>query len=479
MTTLPHRRLEIIGYSFADDSCACPTCCHLCHRHDTDTRTMIDIHLTYTVLLHVLVGVFICSQCGKCFRQDIPFAYPRFRYTKRSIAKAVLSATQDGLSLEKAIVRLNRDFGINPSSASISRWVARFPLHLVDENVPSYQDYHLRAVANFSGVLVLDEVYDNQFAVVFARDPLNNTTLGYLLTEGSVDQDKLRLFLEQLKQQGIIPEVTITDQSNLYPALLRELWSECRHQLCLFHFTKDVVDKVLDAARTIENALPKPPKRHRGRPKKRGRPRQDKHKRELKKKARKARRLLVRNFEKTRRRIQALEAKQTPRATAAAARAQSRLDDEQQALQELTQELPAFAVLRQFMNDYYQLFDPTGNSLDIAHARRAQLVNRSEYQAVPALKAILDKLADDDIFHKLTVFLEYHNLDRTTNDAERTNRDTKRRQQQQHYRLRSESSNARAIENATVLRGISATRRLLRRLPPNTEPLQANPNALQ
>jgi hypothetical protein len=320
-------------------------------------------------------------------------------------------------------------------------------------------------------VLVLDEVYDKQFAVVFARDPLNKTTLGYLLTEGSVDQDKLRPFLEQLKREGIVPDVTITDQSNLYPSLLRELWTECRHQLCLFHFTKDVVEKVLKAARSIEAALPKPKKRPRGRPKKHGRKRLDQQKRDLKTRARKARRLLVRNFEKTRRRIQALEAKATDRAKAAALRAKQHLEEELQTLQEITLKVEGFAVLRRFMDDYYLLFSPIDNTPDTARAKRDQMVNNPDYQGVTALNALLLKLKDDSLFNKLTVFLDFENPQRTSNDAERTNRDTKRRQQQQHYRYRSEPSNARAIENATILRGISKTRRLLKRLPTTSAPI--------
>ncbi len=440
-THLPYRRLEILNYSFADDSCPCPSCGLWCHRHSVDSRTLVDIHLTCTVLLSVVVGVFICSKCDRSFRQEVPFAYPRLRYTKRAISKAVLSISQDGLSLEKAILRLNRDFGIAPSSATLSRWNLRFPVNLVDDSLPSYEEYHKRAIASFSGVLVLDEVYDKQFAVVFARDPLNKTTLGYLLTNGSVDQDKLRPFLLQLKKEGIIPDATITDQSNLYPSLLPEIWDECRHQLCLFHFTANVVGEVLDAARTIETALPKPKKRPRGRPKKSALSPQGQKKRELKKKARKARRLLVRNFEKTRGRIKALEAKNTPRAQAAADRTRQRLEEEQQSLQEIIQEIPKFRDLRQFMDDYYQLFNPTDNSPEAARTNREKMINNPRYQEIPALKALLDKLADEALFTKLTVFLDYENLDRTTNDAERTNRDTKRRQQRQHYRLRSEASN--------------------------------------
>ncbi len=115
------------------------------------------------------------------------------------------------------------------------------------------------------------------------------------------------------------------------------------------------------------------------------------------------------------------------------------------------------------MDDYYQLFSLTDNTPTSARAKRDQMVNNSDEQDEPALNTLLEKLKNDALFSKLTVFLDFENSERTSNDAERTNRDTRRRQQQQHYRYRKESSNARAIENATVLRGISKSRRLLKR----------------
>ena len=113
--SLPHRNLKI--FFFAEPVQPCPRCGSLCQLHDTDHRSLIDIHLTYFVLLHVTVGVFCCPLCAEqsrpyTFREDIPFAFPRIRFTKRAVAKAVLSVEQDGMSLAKASERLLRDFCI-------------------------------------------------------------------------------------------------------------------------------------------------------------------------------------------------------------------------------------------------------------------------------------------------------------------------------------------------------------------------------
>lgn len=465
------RPLEVISLSFADDSCSCPHCSSLCRRHSLGSRWLIDIHLSRTVLIHVLVAVFICHSCQKSFRQEIPFAFPRFHYTKRSIHKALASTVFDGLSLPKAKARLNRDFGINPSQSSIARWDARFQLQSFQDDLLSYETYHDRVISQFSGILVLDEVYDKQFAVVFARDPINKTTLGYLLTSKGVTQDKLRPFLDSLKKEGIIPEVVVTDDSALYPSLLKELWSECRHQLCLFHFTQDVVKHVAEAARAIENSLPKPEKRKRGRPRKDdATAQQDRQRRKLKSKARKRRRLLLRNFERTRHYIALLEAKKKKRATRAAEKAKENLEKEEKALAELIVAVPGFAVLRDFMTDYYHLFRPMDNSKEQAISARDRMSQTQRYQEVPQLKLLLDKLNDAETFDKLTVFLEYENAERTSNDAERTNRNRKRRQEHQHYRYRSEAANRRSIEYATVLQSLPKARKVLKQRKMAAEP---------
>src|SRR3954471_2669797 len=67
-----------------------------------------------------------------------------------------------------------------------------------------------------------------------------------------------------------MPEVVVTDGSNLYPELLAELWPDARHQLCVFHVLKDLHKLVLDAVRRLRRGLSR--RGNRGRKRKRGRP---------------------------------------------------------------------------------------------------------------------------------------------------------------------------------------------------------------
>jgi transposase-like protein len=87
------------------------------------------------------------------------------------------------------------------------------------------------------------------------------------------DHEHMRRFLDNLKHWGFAPRVVVTDGSNLYPALLAELWSEAAHQLCVFHVIKDINKLVLDAVRRLRNAMKR--RGQAGRKKKPGRPKKN------------------------------------------------------------------------------------------------------------------------------------------------------------------------------------------------------------
>ena len=71
-----------------------------------------------------------------------------------------------------------------------------------------------------------------------------------------------------IRNGGFLPQVVVTDGSNLYPTLLAELWPQARHQLCIFHVLKDINECVFDALRRLRRRLAAQSKRRRGRPSK-------------------------------------------------------------------------------------------------------------------------------------------------------------------------------------------------------------------
>jgi hypothetical protein len=114
-------------------------------------------------------------------------------------------------------------------------------------------DYQPWVVAEFSGILCVDEVYQDQLAVLLAVDPAaphGDRLVGYQLVHGAAQQADLTRFLERLRQAGIVPDEVITDASPLYPAVLRTVWPSAAHQLCLFHETRLVTDAVAQSRRS-------------------------------------------------------------------------------------------------------------------------------------------------------------------------------------------------------------------------------------
>ena len=51
-------------------------------------------------------------------------------------------------------------------------------------------------------------------------------------------------------------------------------------------------------------------------------------------------------------------------------------------------------------------------------------------------KQVVRRLADDDLFRRLTAYLDFENAEKTSNHVERENREFRKRQKS-HYRLRS------------------------------------------
>jgi hypothetical protein len=89
---------------------------------------------------------------------------------------------------------------------------------------------------HFSGTLCVDDLHLGRFTLLLATDPLNDLPVAFALVAAN-DQNHMWRFLKNLRNWGLDPHVVVTDGSNLYPAVLAELWPESDHQLCVFHVT--------------------------------------------------------------------------------------------------------------------------------------------------------------------------------------------------------------------------------------------------
>jgi transposase-like protein len=233
---------------------ACDRCQHSAQRIGEANRTAIDLALDQPALLLVTVSVHHCSPCAHTFRAQPPFLRPDAIYSKRVVTAALASVYQDGMAIRRVAARLARDFWVHPSEATIRQWCKGYGAGLDFAG-----DYQAGVVSTFSGILCVDEVYQDRLALLLAVDPAGpdgDRLVGYQLVHGSVGQADVKDFLQRLRQAGIAPEQVITDGSALYPSTVAAVWPQAAHQLCLFHQTRHVTKAVREAIKELRAQVP-------------------------------------------------------------------------------------------------------------------------------------------------------------------------------------------------------------------------------
>jgi transposase-like protein len=389
-------RVHVRRQSCAPASFPCPHCGTPGRRKGTHTRLVRDIADGHVLFVELTVGEYRAAcDCCKTFRSHIDGIEPRAEYTNRVRDAVRDRLLDDGMSVTRLRQALKRDFLLDLSAGFLSDcldWKVR------QTDLPAYRQWTL---ANFSGTLCVDELHLGHRTLLLATDPLGDFPVAFALVSAN-DQDHLRRFLSNLKTHGLTPQVVVTDGSNLYPAVLGELWPDAHHQLCVFHVLKDINAHVFDALRRLR-------RRHAatgGRKRRRGRPRNSRrHSRTRRGPTRKEQAHSVwKNRHLITTRPEHLDGHQRRR------------------LSRVFESLPALRGLRDFVLQVYRLFDPE-QSPHQAACRRAALVRDAGYQADPDLAKALAMLTADK-FAKMAASLHRPAGERvrTNNHVERTNR---------------------------------------------------------
>jgi hypothetical protein len=376
----------------------CPTCGKRGRRVRRLDRRVRSLAYKREAWLHVYYAEYeACCSCCKFFR-SWPLNVPAKADYDDLVRSAVLDRIlEDGLNVERVRAAMKRDFLLDLSSG--------FVYDCLDAELTrlSLATYRCRARKEFSGILCIDELHLGQHTLLLATDPIADRVVGFLLV-GVNDQPHMRRFLRMLAYWGFDPRVVVTDGSNLYPAVLAEVWPQAKHQLCVFHVLQDVNRKVLDALRRMRRQQSRRGnggrKRGRGRPSKKQQARRQRRGPTLKQKAAfvfKHRYLIVK-------------------------RRENLTEKEKEALRQMFDYLPELQVLWAFCAEVYQLFDP-GQLARVARRRRTVLLKRGLYQAVPELEQALG-LLEGGKFDKMIAFLECPEGQRvrTNNHVERANR---------------------------------------------------------
>jgi Transposase len=275
----------------------------------------------------------------------------------------------------------------------------------------TYLDWGL---ADFSGYIAADELYDGPFCVLSIVDNRTFKRLLYQVLDHDPDHRDIIAFLQRfrmaLQLRGLKVQGVTTDASPLYPEPLREVLGDVPHQICEFHIIKELTKAILRAVAKVRKTLA-----GRKLPAKRGRPATP----EAKRAARKRQRLQQKIADLLEHRHLFVQHELTP--------AQHRT------LLKITRGLPQLRTLREIMEEVYRLFDRRCRT-DTALAKLAKL--RRRVRRFKQIGRILTKLRSPNLDKALT-FLDDKLFPSTSNAVERGNR-RHRKMQKTVYRVRTQ-----------------------------------------
>lgn len=273
----------------------------------------------------------------------------------------------------------------------------------------SYLDWGL---ADFSGYIAADELYDGPFCVLSIVDNRTFKRLLYQVLDHDPDHEDITSFLRRfrmaLQLRGLALEGVTTDASPLYPEPLREVFGDIPHQICEFHILKELTKTILRAVAKVRKTLAaRKPVGKRGRPTTAA----------AKRIARRRKRLQQRIADRFEHRHLFVQHDLTA--------------SERRTLQTVTRGLPQLRTLRALMEEVYRLFDRRCRT-DTALAKLARL--RQRVRRFKQVGKILTKLRSPNLDKALT-FLDDKLFPSTSNAVERGNR-RHRKMQKTVYRVR-------------------------------------------
>jgi hypothetical protein len=122
--------------------------------------------------------------------------------------------------------------------------------------VDAYLDW---ALANFSGYVAIDELYDGPFCVLSIVDNRTFKRLIYEVLDHTPKHQDIIAFLRRfqalLKPRNLTLRGVTTDASPLYPEPLRLVFGDVPHQICEFHVLKELNQAILGAVAQVRKSL--------------------------------------------------------------------------------------------------------------------------------------------------------------------------------------------------------------------------------
>src|SRR5258708_5367753 len=240
----------VIPVHAAPKKTPCPTCGrHGRRKRKLTPRRVRTVAYKTIVYLEITCGEYQAKcGCRTTFRNSPDGVLPRALYDNKVRDLVLDRILKDGMSVERTLESLGREYLLNLSTG--------FVYDVLHDHARQLEmsGHRRKVLDHFSGTMCVDELHLGRFTLLLATDPLADMPVAFALVDKN-DHRHMRRFLLNLKTWGLNPEVVVTDGSNLYPAVLAELWPDADHQLCVFHVIKDINKLILDAVRRMRTAM--------------------------------------------------------------------------------------------------------------------------------------------------------------------------------------------------------------------------------
>ena len=271
-------------------------------------------------------------------------------------------------------------------------------------------------LADFSGYIAADELYDGPFCVLSIVDNRTFRRITYEVLDHDPTHTDIERFFRRfqslLEDRGLELKGITTDGSSLYPEPISKVFGDAPHQVCEFHVIKELTKAVLRAVAKVRKELAaSKPKLGRGRPSTAA----------ARKAARRRQRIDRKVGDLFEHRYLFVRHDLTP--------AQRRK------LHCITRGRPELRTLREIMDEVYRLFDRRCRT-DTALEKLARL--RRRVRRFKKVGKTLQKLFSPNLQKALT-FLDDKLLPSTSNAVERGYR-RHRKMQKTVYRVRTQSN---------------------------------------
>jgi hypothetical protein len=388
----------VIPVHCAPRKAPCPKCGKRGPRKRTISRRVRTVAYKAVAYLEVTYGEYVARcDCSTTFRNTPEGVLSKAKYDNKVRDLVLERILDDGMSIERALQSLRREFLLDLSTGFVYDVLHDFAAAL------DMAAHRRKVLEHFGGTLRVDELHLGRFTLLLATDPLSDLPVAFALVAAN-DQDQMRRSLKNLKTWGLQPKVVVTDGSNLYPAVLGELWPDADHQLCVFHVIKDINKLILDAVRRMRTAMGRRGKA--GRKEKRGR------------KGAKSKATAARGGMSVKEKASFI----FKHRYLIVKRREDLTESERNDLQQMEEDLPELATLRRFADRIYWRFD-TPKDFHQASCRRAAIVRDKAFLSVPELVKAMEQVRDEK-FPKLMAYLRnpVSRRVRTNNHVERTNR---------------------------------------------------------